>query len=387
MITYNVKLEFNNGDKEKYLKTLEAQRLTWNECSKIQFKEPKNSLITLHNKFYKPFRQLHTEIPSNIVVHTIQEVLSAYRSIKSNKHKITEPAKKKRLSIKLTKNTATLTILKNFISLTSIGGKRIRASFVPYPKLQEVILKYPVASPSIFERSGEVWLSLIFKTPEPVIIPQIVCGIDLGVNRVAATSEGKLFIDKKFNNEKRRLRFLKRKLQSKAAKDSKSAKRHLKKLRRKERNKNKNQTHLVANAIIKSTQANVLVLEDLQKLKNNKSNKYKTKFNNKLSQVSFYELRQILTYKALLFNKQVITVKPYMTSQLDSRSDNLSGKRVGSRYYGKDGIVLDADVNAAINIAKRSKLPVSISNYLDGQATVNSPIVGGSHLQASMALA
>lgn len=44
-------------------------------------------------------------------------------------------------------------------------------------------------------------------------------------------------------------------------------------------------------------------------------------------------------------------------------------------------------INAACNIALRSKLPCSISNYYAWQAKVNSPIVGGSHLQASMALA
>ena len=36
-------------------------------------------------------------------------------------------------------------------------------------------------------------------------------------------------------------------------------------------------------------------------------------------------------------------------------------------------IVYDADLNASRNIGKRSKLPVSYGNILDGQATVNSP--------------
>lgn len=44
-------------------------------------------------------------------------------------------------------------------------------------------------------------------------------------------------------------------------------------------------------------------------------------------------------------------------------------------YYGKDGVVLDADQNAAVNIAKRSKLPASYLTVLDGQASVSRPIV------------
>ena len=115
MLSYHVKLNFNSiEDQNRYLRTLEFQRFTYNECSKSHFRSKNNSLVKLHNKFYKSFREKYPEIPSNIVIHTIQEVLSSYRSIKSNKHKINTFAEKKRLSIRLTKNTSTLKVhLKN----------------------------------------------------------------------------------------------------------------------------------------------------------------------------------------------------------------------------------------------------------------------------------
>jgi IS605 OrfB family transposase len=258
---------------------------------------------------------------------------------------------------------------------------------VPYPKLQELINKYPVCDPLIFERDGQIWLSLTFETPNFAIVENTAIGIDLGINRVVATSEGMLIIDKKFNGEKRKLRFHKRKLQSKS-KNSKSAQRHLKKLRRKERNKNKNQTHLITNIILKSTLANVIVLEDLNGIKNNPKNQYRKNFNNKISQVSFYELRRVLEYKAMAHGKVVKIVSPYNTSQIDNVTGKKEGERKGSRFYSKTGIIYDADINAAINIAKRSKLPVSQTNNLTyGQANVNSPIVGVGRLQVSTALA
>lgn len=388
VLSYNVKLNFNSiEDKNRYSKTLEFQRFTYNECSKCHFGAKMNSLIELHNKFYKPFREKYPEIPSNIVIHTIQEVLSSYRSIKSNKHKINKPTEKKNLSIRLTKNTSALKVHSKTISLTAVEGKRIKASFVPYLKLQELMDKYPVCDPLIFERDGQLWLSLTFETPKVVILEGKAVGIDLGINRVAVTSEGIIIQDKKFNGEKRKLRFNKRKLQSKS-KDSKSAKRHLKKLRRKERNKNKNQTHLISNVILKSTTENVIVLEDLTKIKQNPKNKYKKGFNNKLSQTPFFKLRKTLEYKAKAHGKIVKTVSPYETSQIDNVTNKKEGERRGSRFYSKSGVIYDADINAAINIAKRSKLPVSQTNNLTyGQAIVNSPIVGGSHLQASTALA
>lgn len=114
------------------------------------------------------------------------------------------------------------------------------------------------------------------------------------------------------------------------------------------------------------------MLEDLSGIK---KKKVKWQNKNRISQVPFFMLRTILTYKALLHGKQVITVNPAYTSQIDSRTGKKDGERKGRRFIGKDGVVLDADINAAINIANRSKHPASIGNYLDGQAVVNRPIV------------
>lgn len=118
------------------------------------------------------------------------------------------------------------------------------------------------------------------------------------------------------------------------------------------------------------------VLEDLKGIKV-KKNPGQNK--NRISQVPFFELRTILTYKALLYGKQVITVNPRDTSQIDSRTGKKGGERKGRRYIGSDGVILDADINAACNIAKRSKHPVSYgaSNgpVVEGQGLVTGPIV------------
>jgi len=76
----------------------------------------------------------------------------------------------------------------------------------------------------------------------------------------------------------------------------------------------------------------------------------------------------------------VITVCPSYTSQIDHRTGKKDGLRKGCRYYGTDGTIFHADINAAINIAIRSKHPVSQvgkANLTYGQAKVNRPIVNG----------
>ena len=80
-----------------------------------------------------------------------------------------------------------------------------------------------------------------------------------------------------------------------------------------------------------------------------------------MSQVPFYEFKERLTTKATLVGRRVESVSPAYTSQTDSRTGKRDGKRHGCRYYCSDGIVFDADWNAAVNIAKRGKHPFSSS--------------------------
>ena len=140
---------------------------------------------------------------------------------------------------------------------------------------------------------------------------------------------------------------------------------------------NKNFSYHLANKLIRDTKADVLVLENLKSIKV-KKNKFKNQ--NRISQVPLYQLKAILTYKALMNEKTVIEVCPSYTSQIDSKTGKKDGERKGRRYISKSVEVYDSDCNGAVNIGLRSKLPVSCGNILDGQGKVNSPIVGGSHL-------
>ena len=53
----------------------------------------------------------------------------------------------------------------------------------------------------------------------------------------------------------------------------------------------------------------------------------------------------------------VVLVNPAYTSQIDSRTGCLDGKRQGDRFYCSDGVVLQADQNAARNVLARLSDP------------------------------
>ena len=132
----------------------------------------------------------------------------------------------------------------------------------------------------------------------------------------------------------------------------------------------KDMLNRAANTLL-ACDASIYVLEDLKKIKyktsRTKEGFKRTKHNNALSQVPLAEFREMLTHKATLAGKQVVSVSPTWTSQMDCRTGKRDGERHGCRYYCNDGIVFDADWNAAVNIAQRANHPTSTILPIDGK--------------------
>ncbi len=380
MLAYATKLVFASPeDRQRLIQTLVSQREIVNECSKrvldLTQKQDHVSIVDIHRACYRDMRTRFPATPSQVVIRAQQECKAIYQSIRSNKHVLCEAAQKTALTMRLDPKLHTWK--GEAIQLTAIGGKRIQCGLTLYPKLREMFATYEVRAPLLYVRDGDVWLTIPFNTPEPLHMENHCVGIDFGCRMLAVTSEGKAISGKAFNKAKRRIRFLKRQLQSAAMNGSKSAKRHLKRIRRKEARYTLNYTHHVANELLK-TSANTLVMENLAGIK-------KRKGNTQTSQVPFYLLKTLLTYKAQARGKRVVTVSARNTSKEDCRGIE-RGERSGRRYYGSDGTVLDAELNAAINIGARfgvkANHPVSLVYPFDGslkphgQGAVNRPIVG-----------
>ena len=361
-----------------YNTMLEHQKV-WNHMSHYTFKTKNINKKLIHDANYHECRKLFPDCPSQIIIRAKDSVYATYKTAKSNRHlnKMDEPAKQTNLSIRLDKRL--YTFLDNYQIKLTTTGKRIICDLEPYDKFKELFKTYSVCDPLIFFKENQFWLAVSFEIPTPTHIDNSYLGVDLGLRRLITTSEGLAINDKQFLKDKRKLRCQKRILNSKKkTTKSSSAKKKLKKLKRKERNKNKNLCHHLANEILK-TDSNTIVLEDLSSLKKNKLGKKNFKSSksskNRLSQMPFYMLLEILSYKALLKGKKVVTVNPYNTSQGDYRGLE-KGIRKGCRYYASDGKVLDADWNASINIAKRYSQkkeamsinhPISFSKPIDGK--------------------
>lgn len=368
-ITYNAEMVFPNEEcRSHFMELLEQTRDAYNECAKIIYDSSiPLDIKSVHNAVYSHIRNVYPKLTSNAVIALYRDVMGAIRSIKSNKHEDARIPEKTNLNHKLNR------YLYNHLTAEGIwlttNTKRIRShiTFKTYPRLQEIFQHYVPGDPTIFLREGKFYMSIPFKVPETPIQNENCIGVDMGERRFAITSDGLMLNDKEYNARRRKIRYLKRCLQKKG---TKSARKHSRKLSLKERNQSTDMCRRMANAIIKSTNAGIIVLEDLSNIKKNTSKSKegfkKKSHNRRMAQVPFYKFKQILSYKALLNGKRVETVSPFMTSQTDCTTGKKDGTRKNRRFYCSNGTVLDADWNAAVNIAQKSKHPFSFKKPLDG---------------------
>ena len=382
-ITYNARLILTNDEYQTLYTVLDTAANAYDYCSDyIKNNNIPLNIRDVHNAVYDNMRKLFPSIPAQGVIRIYKDVLGAFRSIKSNKHDDAQTPHRSRLSMRLDKRLYGHLVHGSICLSGFEKNKRKRIHFETYSILESMFKSYTTSDPLIFIRDNQVWLSIPFNVPSKPQENEKVVGVDLGMKRYITTSEGLIIDDKHYKGCRRKLRYNKRKLRSVG---TKSARRKLRLLCHKERNMSKDNVYRSVKELLVSTSAGVISIEDLKKLKKNtKCNGayVRKRHNSMLSQVAIAEFKRVLTYKAQLTGKRVVTVSPSWTSQIDSRSGRRDGTRRGCRYYCKDGVVLDADWNAAVNIAKRSKRPLSCANrpldgrikHLNGRSQVNRPI-------------
>ena len=370
VITYNVELKPTDATFSHWKRLLELYAQAYNDCATyLSENRVPLSMKVVHSHVYEWLRNKYPELPSQGVIRLYKDVIPAFKSIRSNKHRDADVPQKKTLSLRLDKRLYTRIDSDGVVITSEVARKRVKIPFVLYPKVVELLATCEPCDPTIFIRDNRMFLSIPFNIPTIVTDGDDAVGVDLGIKRLFVTSEGKAFRDKTYLRERRKVRYLKRKLQEKS-KNSKSARKHLTKVSKRERNLSRDMLHRATNALVDSTRASVLVVEDLSKIKTKTSKTddgfKRTRHNNMFSQVPVREFRDMLAYKAQIHGKRVETVSPTYTSQMDCRTGNRDGLRKGCRYYCTDGIVFDADWNAAANIAIRANHPFS-NLPLDGR--------------------
>lgn len=177
-------------------------------------------------------------------------------------------------------------------------------------------------------------------------------GIDLGLNSYIATSNGEtLQAPKHFRHSECKLRKAQRSLsrKKKGSNRRKKARDRVAKTHAKIRNQRRDFLHNTSRRLV--DEHTTIAVEKLC-VKNMVKNHHLAK---SISDAGWAEFSHMLSYKAESASKEVLLVDPKNTSQACSGCGEMVKKTLTTRVHRCEcGLVLDRDINAAINILKRA---------------------------------
>ncbi|WP_395146091.1 RNA-guided endonuclease InsQ/TnpB family protein [Armatimonas sp.] len=177
-------------------------------------------------------------------------------------------------------------------------------------------------------------------------------GIDLGIVQIASDSEGNQYSGEPIRKIRRALRRLRAGLQQCG---SKSAKRHLQRLRCRQARFTRWVNHNISRRLVETAArlGKALVLEDLSGIRE-RGNGFSREMRFELGNWSFDQLKQFVTYKARRAGIPVVLIDPRNTSRTCSICGYCAkhNRKSQSVFKCKNcGLEMNADRNAAVNIS------------------------------------
>jgi len=232
------------------------------------------------------------------------------------------------------------------------------------PEYSQKYAGFPVGTADLMARDGTWWLHVVVTVPAPALeATDAVVGVDLGLTRPAVTSENRFLGKRRWKAIEGRTFHLKRALQKKG---TKSAKRHLRRLRYMQARFRRDCDHVLSKQIVQSAEpGSTIVVENLTDIRKRVKAKKRTETKRRIHSWSFAQLRTLIEYKAEERGCRVVAVDPRHTSQQCSRCGHTArnNRRSRGRFVCRAcGLELHADLNAARNIAAKYQASVGTSD-------------------------
>jgi len=357
---------------ESLFSTVKSYTYAYNYICSVGWNDNDCNSISLHHKTYQQCKEW---LPSQLAISARMKAVESLKSVRARKRKKLKVScpKSKQCSIRYDRNSYNVWFDKKLVSISTVEGRK-KVEFRVPPNFEQYI-NWKRKSAELFIRKNKVFLGIVFETEiTDTQRNKKVLGIDRGISKIAVTSNNQFFEGGKVKKVSKRYKSLRKNLQSKG---TKSAKRHLRKLREKENGFRRDVNHCISKQIVDSiSPGTVIVLEDLKNIRDS-SKKFRKEQRYWINSWSFYQLEVFLRYKAEEKGCLVDYVDARYTSQKCSKCGYTSrGNRVKQSLFKCKhcGFQLNADLNASRNIK---------SNYKDAKrylcrAAVNQPIVTSS---------
>ncbi|MFD1535994.1 RNA-guided endonuclease InsQ/TnpB family protein [Nonomuraea guangzhouensis] len=253
------------------------------------------------------------------------------------------------------------------VSLWTTRGRLKNVAFTGSTEQLTTLAACRKGESDLVHRDGGWYLYATCEIPDvPLTAPQGFLGVDLGIANIATTAttsgDGTRHSGKALNAVRHRNRELRRRLQ---AKRTKSAKRLLKRRRRKEARFAADTNHTIAKQIVTEAErtGQGIALEDLQGIRDRVRLRKPQRVT--LHSWSFHQLGSFIAYKARRAGIAVVHVDPAHTSQQCSACGHTErANRPDQETFRctSCGFAEHADVNAARNIAARGVAGWAVSH-------------------------
>lgn len=363
--TVCVRLTVSPEDSAKLSETHALYRDACNFVVPIVCKNKESRLwqrFSLHHEAYPKIRERFPALGAQLACNVIRSVSSAYKTeLANHPQQLKQPELKaisfKNPSVHLDKNTITyrdngtvsLYTLKRRVEATLAPGDRQRLLLASGKRKESnlVLHRGYGKRPDFWELHITIENEVQPVSPSELQTKEVMMGVDVGENNMAAASTGKLWKAGKLKHNRDKKQSLRTRLQRNG---SRSAKQHLRKASRRERRHVAHVNHVVSREIVneaKGKNKKLIILEDLTHIRDRiKAN---LRVRARLHRWPFRELQQMIVYKAVQEGMGVMFVDSHYTSQTCAHCGKI-GVRKKHHFQCSCGYRAHADLNASRNL-------------------------------------
>ena len=355
------------GGKKKIKETIDRYVGAMNYISQFAKSNKIYSKNRLQARIYYEVRELFG-LKSQMTINALGDVATTYKGKHKKNRFRDEPVKFKSKSMRLNYPRDYSFKKNDVISINTLYG-RLKTSYKTgeyqkrYLDSEEWEIKSAVLSA---RKDGVIFLNIAIEKEikeTSFLNKNGVVGIDLGINFLAVTTDTEENTNFYGGGKVKYLRWLYQKHRKDAQyKGTKSAKRFLKRISRKERRLMTEQNHIISKTIVEKALERfdnpIIAMEDLKGIRKNKGNK---DYNRMLSNWSYYQLQQFIEYKAIENSIPVVYVDPKYTSQTCPKCGyrDINNRKRESHLFKclECGYQTNDDRSASMNVRDRAVVP------------------------------
>jgi putative transposase len=376
--TIRIKLQPTSEQANALLQTRRQFTDVFNAVAAYGWQHRIKNGVTLHHALYYPLKSAYPDLVSDLHIQArvkaTEAVRSALQLAKDPTHTVRQP-RSWGCAPRYNKHTYKVDWQRQVVNLATVAGRQ----HIPFvvPDYAQQYTGCATDSADLILCDGDWWLHVVVTVPAPKVQPNdAVVGVDLGLAQPAVTSNNQFLGEKRWKAVEGRRFNLRRALQKQG---TRSAKRHLKKQRRKQARFRRDCDHVLSKQIVRATpEGGTVVLENLTHIRQRTKQRGPGALRaqrRRMHSWSFAQLHIFIRYKAAARGCTVAVVDPRHTSQQCNRCGHQARNNRRARGLFKCRVCryeLHADLNASRNIAAKYRASVGIADT--GGLPVTQPI-------------